>query len=156
MFFHFLIFSFCISSKYIFFDILINFCFSVFLSSSVFIFSLTLLPFFVPSLSQSVGISFCDSSSFSFTLFHSRSLYDITWCNSIFLFLSIISFLISLWIAFFLYYLNCIILLLIIASCVLVYVTTPVHYILFPYISFSIRAIKTAIHNFHDFSVYYH
>ena len=67
---------FCISSIYIF---LINFWWiSVYLSSGVYIVSLTLILFFVPSLSQSVGISFCDSFSFYFTLYHSRSLYDIT------------------------------------------------------------------------------
>ena len=69
LFFHFIYF--CISSIYIF---LINYCFSVFLSSGVFILSLTL------SLSQSVGISFYDSFSFSFSfsLYHCQSLYDIT------------------------------------------------------------------------------
>ena len=54
----------------------------------------------------------------------------------------------------FLYYLNYIILLLIIASCVVVYVTLPVHYILFLYISFFVRAINIIIQIFHDFSVY--
>ena len=49
VFLHFIYFF--ISSIYIF---LINFCFSVFLSSGVFILSQTLLLFFVPSLSQSV------------------------------------------------------------------------------------------------------
>ena len=72
----------CISSMYIF---LINFCFSVFLSSGVFILSQTLILFFFPSLSQSAGISFSFSFSFSFSLYHCQSLYDITWCNSIFL-----------------------------------------------------------------------
>ena len=73
LFFHFIYF--CISSLYIF---LINFCFSVFLSSGVFILSPTL------SLSRSVGISFCDSLSlslsfsFSFSLYHCQSLYGIT------------------------------------------------------------------------------
>ena len=68
---------FCISSKYTF---LINYCFSVFLSSSVFILSQTLIFFFVSSLSQSVGISFGDSFSFSFSfsLYHCQSLNDIT------------------------------------------------------------------------------
>ena len=56
LFFH-LIFLHYFSSKYIF---LINLCFSVFLSSGVFICSQTLILFFVSSLSQSVGISFCD------------------------------------------------------------------------------------------------
>ena len=66
----------CISSKYIF---LINYCFSVFLSSGVFILSQTLILFFVPSLSQSVGISFYDtfSLSFSFSLYHCQQLHDI-------------------------------------------------------------------------------
>ena len=75
LFLHFIYF--CISSIYIF---PINFCFSFFLSSSVFIFSQTLILFFVSSLSQSVGISFCDtfSFSFSFSLYHCQSLYDIT------------------------------------------------------------------------------
>ena len=75
LFLHFIYF--CISSIYIF---LINFCFSVFLSSGVFIFSRILILFFVPSLSQSVGISFYDtfSFSFSFSLYHCQSLYDIT------------------------------------------------------------------------------
>ena len=61
LFLHFIYF--CVSSKYIF---LINYCFSVFLFSSVFILSLTLtlILFFVSSLSQSVGISFCDSFFF--------------------------------------------------------------------------------------------
>ena len=54
----------------------------------------------------------------------------------------------------FLYYLNYIILLLIIASCVVVYVTLPVHNILFLYISFFVRAINIIIQIFHDFSVY--
>ena len=54
----------------------------------------------------------------------------------------------------FLYYLNYIILLLIIASCVVVYVTLPVHYILFLYISFFVRAINIIIQNYYDFSVY--
>ena len=54
----------------------------------------------------------------------------------------------------FLYYLNYIVLLLIIASCVVVYVTLPVHYILFLYISFFVRAINIIIQIFHDFSVY--
>ena len=48
LFLHFIYF--CISSKYIF---LINYCFSFFLSSGVFILSLTLILFFVPTLSQS-------------------------------------------------------------------------------------------------------
>ena len=74
LFLHFIYF--CISSKYIF---LINFCFSVFLSSGVFICSQTLILFFVPSLSQSAGISFSFSFSFSFSLYHCQSLYDITW-----------------------------------------------------------------------------
>ena len=77
LFLHFIYF--CISSKYIF---LINFCFSVFLFSGVFILSLTLILFFVPSLSQSVCISICDSFSFSFSfsfsLYYCQSLYDIT------------------------------------------------------------------------------
>ena len=75
LFLHFIYFF--ISSKYIF---LINYCFSVFLSSGVFILSQTLLLFFVPSLSQSVGIPFNDSFSFSFSfsLYHCQSLYDIT------------------------------------------------------------------------------
>ena len=75
LFFHFIYF--CISSIYIF---LINYCFSFFLSSGVFICSLTLILFFVPSLSQSVGISFCDSFSFSFSfsLYYCQSLNDIT------------------------------------------------------------------------------
>ena len=64
---------FCISSIYIF---LINFYFSVFLFSGVFILSLTLILFFVPTLSQSVCDSFSFSSSFS--LYHCQSLYDIT------------------------------------------------------------------------------
>ena len=57
-----------------------KFLFFVLLSSSIFILSLTLILFFVPSLSQSVGISFCDSFSFSFSfsLYHCQSLYDIT------------------------------------------------------------------------------
>ena len=67
---------FCASSVYIF---LINYCFSFFLSSGVFILSLTLILFFVPTLSQSVGISFCDTFSFSFSLYYCQSLYDITW-----------------------------------------------------------------------------
>ena len=73
--FHFIYF--CISSIYIF---LINYCFSFFLSSGVFILSLTLILFFVPTLSQSVCISFCDSFSFSFSfsLYYCQSLYDIT------------------------------------------------------------------------------
>ena len=66
---------FCISSIYIF---LINYCFSFFLSSGIFILSLSLILFFVPSLCQSVAISFCDSFSFSFSLYHCQSLYDIT------------------------------------------------------------------------------
>ena len=66
---------FCISSKCIF---LINYCFSFFLFSSVFIFSLTLIFFFLFSLSQSVGTSFYESFSFSFSLYHCQSLYDIT------------------------------------------------------------------------------
>ena len=72
LFLHFIYF--CISSMYIF---LIN---SVFLFSSIFILSLTLILFFVSSLSQSVGIYFCDSFafSFSFSLYHRQSLYDIT------------------------------------------------------------------------------
>ena len=77
-FFHF-IFLHYFSSIYIF---LINCCFSVFLSSGVFILSLTLILFFFPTLSQSVGISFCDSFyfsfSFSFSLYYCQSLYDIT------------------------------------------------------------------------------
>ena len=79
LFLHFIYFF--ISSMYIF---LINYCFSVFLSSSVFILSLTptLIFFFVSSLSQSVGISICDSFyfsfSFSFSLYYCQSLYDIT------------------------------------------------------------------------------
>ena len=75
LFLHFIYF--CISSIYIF---LINYCFSFFLSSGVFIFSLTLILFFVSSLSQSVGISFCDtfSFSFSFSLYYCQSHYDIT------------------------------------------------------------------------------
>ena len=83
-FLYFFIFLFFISSIYIF---LMNFCFSVFLFSSIFILSLTLMLFFVPSLSQSVGISIYDSLSFSFSfnLYHCQSLYDITWCNSIFI-----------------------------------------------------------------------
>ena len=77
---------FCVSSRYIF---LINFCFfffSVFLSSGVFILSLILILFFVFSLSQSVGISFCDTFpfSFSFSLYHCQSLYDITWFDMIY------------------------------------------------------------------------
>ena len=66
---------FFISSKYIF---LINFCFSFFFSSGVFICSQTLILFFIPSLSQSAGISFSFSFSFSFSLYHCQSLYDIT------------------------------------------------------------------------------
>ena len=66
---------FCISSIYMF---LINYCFSFFLSSGVFILSQSLILFFVPTLSQSVGISFCDSFSFSFSLYCCQSLYDIT------------------------------------------------------------------------------
>ena len=75
LFLHFIYF--CISSIYIF---LINYCFSFFLSSGVFIFSQTLIFFFVSSLSQSVGIPFNDSFSFSFSfsLYHCQSLYDIT------------------------------------------------------------------------------
>ena len=75
LFFHFIYF--CISYKYTF---LINYCFSVFLSSGIFICSQTLMLFLFPSLSQSVGISFCDSFSlsFSFALYHCQSLYDIT------------------------------------------------------------------------------
>ena len=75
LFYHFIYF--CISSIYIF---LINYCFSFFLFSSIFILSLTLILFFFPSLSQSVCISFCDSFSFSFSfsLYHCQSLYDIT------------------------------------------------------------------------------
>ena len=74
VFFHF-IFLHYFSSIYIF---LINCCFSVFLSSGVLILSQTLILFFVPTLSQSVGISFCDSFSFSFSLYYCQSLYDIT------------------------------------------------------------------------------
>ena len=76
LFLHFIYFF--ISSIYI---SLINYCFSFFLSSGVFILSLTLILFFVPTLSQSVGISFCDtfSFSFSFSLYYCQSLYDITW-----------------------------------------------------------------------------
>ena len=68
---------FCISSTYIF---LINYCclFSFFLISDIFILSQTLILFFFLSLSQSVGIPFCDTFSFSFSLYHSQSLYDIT------------------------------------------------------------------------------
>ena len=79
LFLHFIYFL--ISSIYIF---LINYFFYFFLSSGVFILSLTLILFFVPTLSQSVGISFHDSisSSFSFSssfsLYHCQSLYDIT------------------------------------------------------------------------------
>ena len=77
LFLHFIYFW--ISSKYIF---LINYYFFVFLFSSVFILSptLSLILFFVSSLSQSVGISFCDTFafSFSFSLYHCQSLYDIT------------------------------------------------------------------------------
>ena len=77
LFFYFIYF--CISSIYIF---LMNYCFSVFLSSGIFICSQSLILFFVPTLSQSVGISFCDSFyfsfSFSFSLYHCQSLYDIT------------------------------------------------------------------------------
>ena len=73
LFLHFIYFW--ISTKYIF---LINYYFFVFLSSSIFILSLTLILFFVPTLSQSVCISFCDSFSFSFSLYHCQSLYDIT------------------------------------------------------------------------------
>ena len=69
---------FCISSIYIFLINFCFFCFSVFLSSGVFILSLTLILFFVSSLSQSVGISYHDSFSFSFSLYHCQSLYDIT------------------------------------------------------------------------------
>ena len=50
----------------------------VFFSSGVFILSLTLILFFVSSLSQSVGISYHDYFSFSFSLYHFQSLYDIT------------------------------------------------------------------------------
>ena len=78
LFLHFIYF--CISSIYIF---LINFCFSFFLSSGVFILSPTLVLFFVsflPSLSLLVFLfvilSF--SFSFSFSLYHCQSLYDIT------------------------------------------------------------------------------
>ena len=87
LFLHFIYFF--ISSIYIF---LINYCFSVFLSSGVFILSLTLILFFVPTLSQSVCISICDSFSFSFSfsfsLYYCQSLYDITrfdmiWFNMI-------------------------------------------------------------------------
>ena len=73
----FILFIICIFSKNIFFD---KFLYFVFLSSGIFILSLTLIFFFVSSLSQSVGISFCDSFSFSFSfsLYHCQSLYDIT------------------------------------------------------------------------------
>ena len=74
VFFHF-IFLHYFSSIYIF---LMNFCFSFFLSSGVLILSQTLILFFVSSLSQSVGISFCDSFSFSFALHHCQSLHDIS------------------------------------------------------------------------------
>ena len=77
LFLHFIYF--CISSIYTF---LINYCFSVFLFSSVFICSQSLILFLFPSLSQSVCISFCDSFyfsfSFSFSLYYCQSLYDIT------------------------------------------------------------------------------
>ena len=82
LFLHFIYF--CISYKYTF---LINYCFSVFLSSGVFIFSLTLILFFVPTLSLSVGISFCDtfySLSLSLlvciTVSHFMILLDFIWC----------------------------------------------------------------------------
>ena len=54
----------------------------------------------------------------------------------------------------FLYYLNYIILLLIIASRFIVYVTLPVHYILFRHISFFVRAMNIINQNYYDFSVY--
>ena len=73
LFLHFIYF--CISSIYIF---LINYCFSFFHSSSIFILSLTFILFFYPTLSQSVCISFCDTFSFSFSLYYCQSLYDIT------------------------------------------------------------------------------
>ena len=78
LFLHFIYFF--ISSIYIF---LINYCFSFFLFSGVFILSQSLILLFlsitfsVCSLSQSVAFSFCDT--FSFSLYHCQSLYDITW-----------------------------------------------------------------------------
>ena len=70
LFFHF-IFPHYFSSVYIF---LINFCFSVFLSSGVLH---SLFCFFTLSV---CWFSFCDSFSFSFSfsLYHCQSLYDIT------------------------------------------------------------------------------
>ena len=48
------------------------------------------------------------------------------------------------------------ILLVITVSSIIVYVRLPVYHILFPDISFSVRAVSIVIHNFHDFSVSYH
>ena len=84
----FILFIFCISSKYIF---LINFCFSVFLSSSVFILSLTLtlILFFVSpfhSLSLLVFLfvilflSLSLSHLVCITVSHLMILLDLIWC----------------------------------------------------------------------------